>query len=206
MTNKTLEEKTSENFNVRIEARIKNANLVRAREELGWNITEAAEKMGISQQYLGDCERLCKYPSEEARDKICSFYGLSKEEVFPGELRYTAKNPPKKFIVERYIPKENIISLSAVNQKLLPSYNPENEILERLSREKIIPELLKILNPKQKYVVKHRFGLDNKAPYTLEKTAEKIGCTKEYVRVIENKALKKIRRYTCSKQIYGGSL
>jgi transcriptional regulator with XRE-family HTH domain len=195
----------TENFRIRIEARIKNAALIKAREELGLTQTEAAEKIGIYTSLLSMYERLRAYPSQETQYKICDFYGFSKEEVFPDELRAFAKNSRElvKLVAERDIPKENLnlISLSAVKQNLLPSYNPEDEILERLSNEKIIPELLKILSPKQEYVVKRRFGLDNKAPYTLEQTAEKIGCCGANVRVIEERAFEKMRFYAKRKKI-----
>lgn len=38
---------TKKGFNVRLEARLKNAQLIKARETLGLNAREAAEQMGL---------------------------------------------------------------------------------------------------------------------------------------------------------------
>ena len=58
---------------------------------------------------------------------------------------------------------------------------------------KNIEELMKILNEKEKEIIKCRFGIDNTATKTLEQLGESLGYSKERIRQLENLALKKIR-------------
>jgi len=52
-------------FNLRLEARLKNAELIKARETLGLTQKEAAELIGITPPYLSSFELLKNYPSEK---------------------------------------------------------------------------------------------------------------------------------------------
>ena len=58
---------------------------------------------------------------------------------------------------------------------------------------KNIEELMKILNEKEKEIIKCRFGIGNTATKTLEQLGESLGYSKERIRQLENLALKKIR-------------
>ena len=58
---------------------------------------------------------------------------------------------------------------------------------------KNIEELMKILNEKEKEIIKCRFGIGNTATKTLEQLGENLGYSKERIRQLENLALKKIR-------------
>ena len=58
---------------------------------------------------------------------------------------------------------------------------------------KNIEELMKILNEKEKEIIKCRFGIGNTATKTLEQLGESLGYSKERIRQLENVALKKIR-------------
>ena len=199
MNKMEMQEKTSGNFKVRLELRVKNAELIRAREEIGWTQTEAAQKIGISQTALGSYETLRAYPGEEIQDKICEFYGLAKEEIFPEELRYVATiNQPKKFITEKYIPKEKLISLTNVNKKLLPHYTIEEEISKKELPALIDKTLIELLTPRQSEIVKLRFGMERSHPHTLEEIANMLRITRERVRNIEMKAMRTLQYYAKS--------
>ena len=120
-------------FAVRLEARLKNAALVRARESLGLGARDAAEKIGISYGRLLDYESMKHYPSQPTQKKICEFYlkngvYLFPEEVFPIELHNLRV---KKLVREGVIPTESLVSLSEVSYSLLPSkITPIEEIAE----------------------------------------------------------------------------
>jgi RNA polymerase primary sigma factor len=49
------------------------------------------------------------------------------------------------------------------------------------------------LNPRMKHVVLRRFGLDGRAPQTLEEVGQELGITRERVRQLESRALKELR-------------
>ena len=70
----------------------------------------------------------------------------------------------------------------------------EDEILEKIYKKDIsciVRDLLKRLKPREEFVIKQRYGFDGDEQ-TLEKIGKKIGVTRERVRQIERKALKKI--------------
>lgn len=70
--------------------------------------------------------------------------------------------------------------------------SPETRTNDKIIH-KNIEELMKILNEKEKEIIKCRFGIDNTATKTLEQLGESLGYSKERIRQLENVALKKIR-------------
>ena len=68
--------------------------------------------------------------------------------------------------------------------------------MEDLDRKKLreeFDELLKTLNPKEIYVIKRRYGLNYETVQTLEEIGAKLKLTRESVRQIELRAIKKLR-------------
>ena len=57
-----------------------------------------------------------------------------------------------------------------------------------------IDGVLETLTPKEADVIRCRFGLDNIEPMTLEELGQKYHVTRERIRQIEAKALKKMRK------------
>ena len=53
---------------------------------------------------------------------------------------------------------------------------------------------LAALNPRTRYIVQRRYGLDGSAPMTLEELSVELGITRERVRQLEHKALRELRR------------
>lgn len=63
---------------------------------------------------------------------------------------------------------------------------------DKLLHEKI-EELLATLTPREARILRLRFGLQNGKSYTLEEVGEKFGLTRERIRQIEGKALRRLR-------------
>jgi RNA polymerase primary sigma factor len=61
---------------------------------------------------------------------------------------------------------------------------------------------LERLNPRMRHVVLRRFGLDGKAPQTLEEVGNDLGITRERVRQLETRALRELRLVAPGLQIY----
>ena len=57
-----------------------------------------------------------------------------------------------------------------------------------------VNQALKILDSRDREVIKMRFGIGYETSYTLEEIGERFNLTKERVRQIEKKALKKIKK------------
>ena len=64
-----------------------------------------------------------------------------------------------------------------------------------------INKILESLNPREQEVIKLRYGLGGKNPMTLEDVGKKFGVTRERVRQIEGKALRKLKHPSRGKRI-----
>jgi RNA polymerase primary sigma factor len=77
---------------------------------------------------------------------------------------------------------------------------PTESAHENLLREKI-EEVLATLSPREARILRLRFGLHNGRPYTLEEVGQKFGLTRERIRQIEGKALRRLRHPRRSRQL-----
>ena len=62
-------------------------------------------------------------------------------------------------------------------------------------------EVLETLTPREEKVLKLRFGLDDGRPRTLEEVGKEFNVTRERIRQIEAKALRKLRHPSRSKKL-----
>ena len=67
-------------------------------------------------------------------------------------------------------------------------------ITEHIELVKLVTSWLELLSPPEKAVIKLRFGLRDGEPKTLEAIGEMFGVTRERIRQIEVKALKRLRK------------
>ena len=79
---------------------------------------------------------------------------------------------------------------------LTPSETAENN----LARDKI-EEVLATLTPREARILRLRFGLQNGRAYTLEEVGQKFGLTRERIRQIEGRALRRLRHPRRSRQL-----
>ena len=77
---------------------------------------------------------------------------------------------------------------------------PMESTYSKLLREKI-EEVLDTLPPREARILRLRFGLENGHNYTLEEVGEKFGLTRERIRQIESKALRRLRHPRRSRQL-----
>ncbi len=69
---------------------------------------------------------------------------------------------------------------------------PSQTAYENLLRDRVA-QVLSTLTPREERILKLRFGLENGHPYTLEEVGQKFGLTRERIRQIEGKALRRLR-------------
>jgi len=67
------------------------------------------------------------------------------------------------------------------------------EQYERGQLEAVVRTCLEALEPREYQILRAYFGLEGTAPMTLEEIGEAMGVTRERVRQLRNRALKKIR-------------
>jgi RNA polymerase primary sigma factor len=80
------------------------------------------------------------------------------------------------------------------------SPTPMQSAYQSMLRDKI-DEVLGTLSPREARVLRLRFGLDTGTPYTLEEVGEKFGLTRERIRQIEGKALRRLRHPRRARQL-----
>jgi RNA polymerase primary sigma factor len=67
--------------------------------------------------------------------------------------------------------------------------------------KRVIEALLDTLSPRERTILIHRFGLNGKEPKTLDEVGEIVGLSRERVRQIENRILKKLRKIAKIKKL-----
>ena len=69
---------------------------------------------------------------------------------------------------------------------------PSQVVYQQMLRERV-EEVLETLSPREARILRLRFGLDDNQPYTLEEVGQRFGLTRERIRQIEGKALRRLR-------------
>jgi RNA polymerase primary sigma factor len=72
------------------------------------------------------------------------------------------------------------------------SASPSQTAYENMLSERV-EDVLSTLTPREARILRLRFGLENGHPYTLEEVGQKFGLTRERIRQIEGKALRRLR-------------
>jgi RNA polymerase primary sigma factor len=75
----------------------------------------------------------------------------------------------------------------------ITSPSPAQITYENMLRERL-DEVLGTLTPREARILRLRFGLGQDRPYTLEEVGQKFGLTRERIRQIESKALRRLRQ------------
>jgi RNA polymerase primary sigma factor len=77
---------------------------------------------------------------------------------------------------------------------------PTEATHDQMLKEKI-EQLLTTLTPREARILRLRFGLQNGRSYTLEEVGQKFGLTRERIRQIEGRALRRLRHPRRSRQL-----
>lgn len=85
-----------------------------------------------------------------------------------------------------------------IENESVPS--PAQSTIDKLLREKI-ESLLNTLSPREARILRLRFGLHNGRSHTLEEVGQKFGLTRERIRQIEGRALRRLRHPRRSRQL-----
>lgn len=87
---------------------------------------------------------------------------------------------------------------SFIEDEATPS--PSQTVHDELLRDKI-EQVLSTLTPREQRILRLRFGLINGKCYTLEEVGQKFGLTRERIRQIEGRALRRLRHPRRSRQL-----
>jgi RNA polymerase primary sigma factor len=153
------------------------------------HMVETINKMvRISRQLV---QKLGREPSDE---EIAKEMGIEDTRV--EEIRRIAQLPVS---LETPIGEEEDSQLGDfIEDRNLPS--PEDAAAGNLLHEQI-EEMLDALSDREREVLRYRFGLEDGRSYTLEEVGRRFGVTRERIRQIEAKALRKLRHPSRSKKL-----
>lgn len=155
-------------------------------QKLSDKISEMKKKRAILKMKLG---------REPSREEIAQTMGITQEEVEDLEML----DGKDVSLSEPYYDDG-----MEVEERLKDSITPsvEYQIIKNSIQEQI-RELLKELDEKEKYVIKLRFGLDDDKSQTLQEIGDKMNLSRERIRQIEQKAMRKLARSHRLRQLRG---
>ena len=90
------------------------------------------------------------------------------------------------------------------NDEILSYICDDVDLYERIANKnlaEIIPTILSSFNSREREIIRMRFGFEDGSPKTLEEVGQKFNITRERVRQIETKCIRKLRHPTRAKKI-----
>jgi len=190
---------------VRLKLFTRNTRLVDARKAKGVTQPEMSKAIGMSPQKLSHIENLKFVPKDADMAKVAAYLGASIDYLFPPILM-TAIEEGVFSRRDAQLAKPEIISLAEA-ARLRLTYDGESEIIDEVNRHLLAEQLHELiqeaLTPTERRVIELRFGLEDGVGRTLEEVAPWIHVTKERIRQIETKALRKLRHPAYSRKLKG---
>ncbi len=120
-------------------------------------------------------------------------------DVEPRKVQWMLKVSWRPLSLERPVGEEEDVEFGTfVEDELTPT--PAQCAHQTLLREKM-EEVLGTLTPREARILRLRFGLQNGRAYTLEEVGQKFGLTRERIRQIEGKALRRLRHPRRARQL-----
>ncbi len=117
----------------------------------------------------------------------------------PRKVQWMLKVSWRPLSLERPVGEEEDSELgSFIEDESTPT--PTQSAYQNLLRDKV-EEVLNTLTPREARILRLRFGLQNGRSYTLEEVGQKFGLTRERIRQIEGKALRRLRHPRRSRQL-----
>ena len=153
---------------------------------------------------LARCSR--QLVQELGREPTCEELA-TRMEVTVEKVRHTRKIAQTPVSFETPIGEEEDSHLGDFIEDKAAASPAETAI--RLSLHKNVAAMLKYLNPREERIIRMRFGFEDGNPRTLEEVGETFDVTRERIRQIEAKALRKLRhpsRSSVVRAFYQGSL
>lgn len=170
---------------VRLRLLTHNLRLIQTRNEKGLSQSQLALLTDLSVHTVSQIEQLKQVPTVEQAQEIADALGVEPEWLFPPEL--VALKDVRR---EALLTGEQIAKLQWIRPLSLPELDVS---LLRQQLEQAAKDVLLSLTPRERRVIQLRFGLDNGQSRSLEETGKEFGLTRERVRQIEAKALRKLR-------------
>ncbi len=136
-------------------------------------------------------QKLGRDPTQE---EIAEAMGITEEKV--AEIQKIAQDP---ISLENPVGEEEDSKIADfIEDETIKS--PVEVVSQNLLREQLL-ETINTLTPREQKVIRLRYGLDDSHPRTLEEVGKEFNVTRERIRQIEAKALRKLRHPSRSKKL-----
>ncbi len=130
---------------------------------------------------------------------LCVVFGLHSTKMTENKLRLTAKDYILNFTPLDATSREDIET--SISQAILDDYRLRVVPQWTANAQQIIDGVLSTLTEREMRVLHMHFGLGDETPMSLEEIAQAFGVTRERIRQIEAKALRKLRNPQRSDQL-----
>lgn len=194
-----MNEPTGARKDIRMDVRFRNNCILSKMESVGVeSVAELARRIGVSVMSIHCYVNMTQVPFNKKGKmsrvviKMCEFFKCSPEELFSSEQMET-KLEKNRAAVE--------VSFEGVRAMLEHQPSELLALEDVVARDQIpglITQALEHLTVRQRLVLTKRFGLQEEEEHTLEQVAEVLGVTRERVRQIEAKALRRMRNPSVS--------
>ena len=145
-------------------------------------------------RYVAEMMKLGRTPTTEEMAEVLD---ISKE-----KCRETEKLVPEALSLDMtYGEEEDCTLLDMYPSEMFGQYESLEKIINRKALKASIEEVLETLTPKEAEVIRKRFGLGETKALTLEEIGKQYDVTRERIRQIEAKAIRKMRNPIRSKKI-----
>ena len=156
------------------------------------HIVEKLNKLKKAQRELK--QQLCRNPSEaEVAQSL---------DISPDQLRQLQQLRRKALSLNHRVGKEEDTELVDLLEDET-GQSPEQQMNETMMRQEIWEVLSDVLTPREKDVISLRYGLTTSEPCTLEQVGYMFNLSRERVRQIQSKAMRKLRRPQIAKRLKG---
>jgi len=179
---------------IRAEIRFKNSEFIVALKRNGYrSVADFSRQSEISYHLLIEYANLhMVFTDDKIKQKMIEMLDSDEWTLFEQYREVVeSENGVTKIVTD--IPMDQIISLS--DKKLLQIESPDgvDEFMIKESLGQEISEVLDTLKDREKQVLKLYFGIDGEEEMTLEEIAEEYGLSRERVRQIKEKAVRRLR-------------
>lgn len=184
-----------------IEIRIRNARILNLMRRAGIaSASELARKSGITPTSVGRLLNLKVTPlSRHTPDYrreiwlIADALHCHPDDMFSDRQRTTYLATNKKAIeVSEAEVEGHLAAIEAM---------PPDEIVRLAEQKTILNEAMATLTPREQKVIKLRFGLDGETEHILDEVAAIINISRERVRQLETRALRKLASFNCGQKL-----
>ena len=190
-------------FSLGIKHQLFNNEVRKRRVERGLTQKELSNNCGIGESTIGHIETLRKYPTMKQAKSIAQALSSTVEELFPKWIE-EFKHKKTSVVTEHFV-SERILEHPEL--KMLPAEAGNiDEVIDSVDAEIMsvkIDSVLNTLKPREKKVLELRFGLKDEKTHTYEEVGKEFGVTRERIRQIEAKALRKLKHPVRKKELEG---